>query len=123
MAIAKRESAESVEGRPLPLSLETEMAKTHTGNTQQINDLLYQALETEMGGIKLYEAAISCAVNDDLKEEWQGYLDETTTHRQVLLTVFEQLGRDHKAKVTGRENVANQGRWLVKTNEKSGREN
>jgi len=90
------------------------MAKAHTSNEQQTHDLLYQALETEMGGIKVYEAAIGCAINDDLKEEWQGYLDETTTHRQVLLTVFEQLGLDPDAKVPSREIVAHHGRSLVK---------
>ncbi|MBO9354451.1 hypothetical protein GG851_10640 [Bordetella petrii] len=90
------------------------MAKAHTSNEQQTHDLLYQALETEMGGIKVYEAAIGCAINDDLKEEWQGYLDETTTHRQVLLTVFEQLGLAPDAKVPSREIVAHHGRSLVK---------
>lgn len=90
------------------------MAKTHTSNTQQTTDLLYQALETELGGIKVYEAAISCAVNDDLKKEWEGYLEETTTHRQVLLTVFEQLGLDPQAKVPSREVVAHHGQSLVK---------
>jgi len=90
------------------------MAKAHTSDTQQTHDLLYQALETEMGGIKVYEAAISCAINDDLKEEWEGYLEETTTHRQVLLTVFEQLGLDPQAQVPSREIVAHHGESLVK---------
>ncbi len=90
------------------------MAKAHTSDTQQTHDLLYQALETEMGGIKVYEAAISCAINDDLKEEWEGYLEETTTHRQVLLTVFEQLGLDPQVQVPSREIVAHHGESLVK---------
>lgn len=89
------------------------MAKAHAAKTDQINDLLYQALETEMGGIKVYEAAISCAINDDLKEEWEGYLEETSTHRQVLLTVFEQLGLDPEAPVPSREIVAHHGQSLV----------
>lgn len=89
------------------------MAKTHAGNEAQIHDLLYQALETELGGRKVYEAAISCAVNDDLKKEWEGYLDETITHRTVLLTVFEQLGLDPEAKVPSREIVAHHGQSLV----------
>lgn len=90
------------------------MAKTSTSNAQQTTDLLYQALETEMGGIKVYEAAITCAINDDLKEEWEGYLDETATHRQVLLTVFDEIGLDPNAKVPSREVVAHHGRSLVK---------
>ena len=55
-------------------------------------DLLYQALETEQGGIKVYETAITCAVNDDLRKEWKEYLEETRTHEKVLLGVFERFG-------------------------------
>jgi len=90
------------------------MAKNHTGNQSQIHDLLYQALETEMGGIQVYQAAIGCAINDDLKKEWEGYLEETTTHRQVLLTVFEQLGLDPQASVPSRGIVKHHGQSLVK---------
>lgn len=89
------------------------MAKAKTGSPDQITDLLYQALETEMGGIQVYEAAISCALNEDLKEEWESYLDETTTHHQVLLTVFEQLGLDPNVRVPSREIVAHHGQSLV----------
>lgn len=80
----------------------------------QIHELLYQALETEMGGIEIYQTAIECAVNDDLREEWQGYLDETKTHRETLLTVFEKLGLDPEAQTPGRKVVAHIGNSLVK---------
>lgn len=46
------------------------MEKSQT-NVAQVHELLYQALETEMGGIKIYESAVQCAVNPDLKKEWQ----------------------------------------------------
>lgn len=49
----------------------------------QLNELLYQALETESGGIEIYQMALECAVNDDLREEWQGYLDETRRHYKM----------------------------------------
>jgi len=39
-----------------------------------MNELLYQALETEKGGIEVYRTALRCAVNDDLREEWEEYL-------------------------------------------------
>src|SRR5690606_4010627 len=90
------------------------MAKTASIKPNQVEDLLYQALETEMGGVQVYQAAIGCAINDDLKEEWQGYLEETTTHRQVLLTVFEQLGLDPDADVPSRAVVAHHGKSLDK---------
>ena len=66
--------------------------KHKAGNAQQIHELLYQALETEIGGLSVYETAVSCALNEDLKKEWKEYLEETRTHHRVLLTVFEQLG-------------------------------
>jgi rubrerythrin len=59
---------------------------------KQLHELLYQALETERGGIKIYETALSCAQNKDLKDEWEEYLEQTRTHEQVLLKVFEELG-------------------------------
>jgi rubrerythrin len=37
-------------------------------NTDQLNELLYQALETEQGGIQVYETALRCVVNEELQE-------------------------------------------------------
>ena len=34
---------------------------------EQLNELLYQALETELGGVQIYQAAVRCAINDELK--------------------------------------------------------
>jgi hypothetical protein len=36
---------------------------------EQVTELLYQALETEQGGVKVYQTALRCAVNDELKME------------------------------------------------------
>lgn len=36
---------------------------------ESVNELLYQALETEIGRIEIYSAAVGCAVNDELKKE------------------------------------------------------
>ncbi|KRA01979.1 MAG: hypothetical protein ACN6O5_25840 [Achromobacter sp.] len=88
--------------------------KRKTGNARQIKELLYQALETEIGGLAIYETAVSCAINEDLKKEWLGYLEETRTHRRVLLTVFEQLKLDPQAKSPGREVVRHLGESLVR---------
>ena len=35
-------------------------------NKGQVNELLYQALETELGGVQIYTKALTCAVNPDL---------------------------------------------------------
>jgi hypothetical protein len=58
----------------------------------QKNELLYQALETEKGGIEAYQMALCCAVEEDLKEEWEEYLEQTKRHYQILLGVFQELG-------------------------------
>ena len=35
-------------------------------NDEQVTELLYQALETEQGGVKVYQTALRCAVNGAL---------------------------------------------------------
>ena len=79
----------------------------------QVEELLLQALETERGGIKVYTAAIKAALNDDLKEEWEGYLEETRRHEQVLTRVFESIGLDTEMQSPGRDVVAHHGASLV----------
>ncbi|TNJ33252.1 hypothetical protein [Arenimonas terrae] len=79
----------------------------------QLEELLLQALETELGGIEVYTAAIECAVNDDLREEWQEYLEQTRRHHEVLINVFEQVGLDPEQRSPGREVVAHIGKSLV----------
>lgn len=81
---------------------------------EQLEELLLQALQTELGGIEVYTAAVECAVNDELREEWQEYLVQTRRHREVLLAVFEELGLDPEKTSPGREVVAHHGRSLVK---------
>lgn len=76
-------------------------------------DLLYQSLETEQGGIKIYETALECAVNDDLQEEWQKYLEQTRHHEQVLLGVFRTLGLDPEVRMPSRQIVGGIGASLV----------
>jgi rubrerythrin len=80
----------------------------------QVHELLLQALETERGGIKVYTAAVQAAQNEDLRKEWEEYLDETRTHEQVLTNVFAELGMDTEESSPGRVVVAHQGASLVK---------
>lgn len=78
-----------------------------------LQELLYQALETETGGIQVYEYALQNVQNGDLKKEWSEYLEQTRRHRQILLGVFESLGLDPEARTPGREVVAHLGASLV----------
>ena len=82
-------------------------------------ELLYQALETEIGRSEVYTNALENAQNDDLKKEWQEYLDQTKRHRQILLGVFESLGLDPEARTPGREIVAHLGASLVQAIQKA----
>ncbi|MBA3966467.1 MAG: hypothetical protein H0X47_11940 [Nitrospirales bacterium] len=81
--------------------------------TQQLNELLYQALETEAGGVQVYETAIRCAVNPDLKEEWQTYLEQTRTHEQIAREMVEKMGLDPAEDTPGRQVVRHKGESLV----------
>lgn len=90
-----------------------------TPATSQLVDLLYQSLETEQGGIKVYETAIRCAVNPDLRKEWEAYLDETRRHAQELLAVFADLGLDPDLRPPGREVVGGIGAALVTAMQKA----
>lgn len=84
---------------------------------KQLDELLYQALETELGGEQVYKMAISCALNEDLKEEWQGYLEETLNHQKILTDVFEKLKLDLKQQTPGRKVLNHIATSLVKAME------
>ena len=84
---------------------------------EELKQLLYEALETELGGVKVYEAAIQCAVNEDLKTEWQEYLEQTTNHVEIVRDLLEKLGLDPEAETPGRQVVRHIGQSLVKAME------
>lgn len=86
-------------------------------NTKGLNELLYQALETERGGINVYRTALRCVQNEELKEEWQKYLEQTENHERVLLEVFEKLALDPVQETPGRNVVRHIGQSLVKAME------
>lgn len=48
-----------------------------------------------------------------LNEEWEEYLEQTRTHEQVLLKVFEELGLNPETVTPGREVVVHIGDALV----------
>src|SRR6476659_5549484 len=77
-------------------------------------DLLYQALETEKGGVQVYTTALRCALNKDLREEWNEYLEQTKTHVQVVADILRGLGLDPNAETPGRKVVRYVGTSLVK---------
>lgn len=80
---------------------------------KQLEELLYQSLETERGGVEVYETAVRCAQNEDLKEEWEKYLEQTRNHEVVMLRVLEAFGLDEGTMTPGREIVQRKGQTLV----------
>lgn len=84
---------------------------------EQVIELLLQSLEHERGGMEVYETALKCAVNEDLKEEWEGYLEETAHHVEVLTDVCGTLGIDAAKETPGVLVVRHIGESLVKAME------
>lgn len=82
-------------------------------DNEQVTELLCQALETEIGGIQIYEHAVRCALNADLKGEWREYLDQTRNHERILRDVFRALKLDPEQETAGRRVVRHQGQSLV----------
>jgi len=80
-------------------------------------DLLYQALETEKGGVQVYATALRCASNKDLREEWSEYLEQTKSHVQIVTQILTSLGLDPDTETPGRAVVRYIGTSLVKAME------
>ena len=84
---------------------------------EQVRELLYQMLETEMGGVQVYTHAIQCAENEDLKEEWEEYLEQTKKHVEVVQQCMQTLGLDPNEETPGRQVVRHIGESLVQAME------
>jgi rubrerythrin len=80
---------------------------------QAVKELILQALEHEKGGVKVYATALKCVQNDDLKEEWERYHQETERHVQVLQDVCAQMQLDADEETPGRKIVRDMGASLV----------
>ena len=82
-------------------------------DVMQVTDLLYQALETELGGEQIYGRAVEAAVDHELREEWTKYLSETKHHQDVLMGVFQNLNLDPDHDTDSRRVVRHLGESLV----------
>ena len=83
-------------------------------DSQQLNDLVLQMMETERGGEQVYRAALRCALNPDLKKEWEEYLQATLTHQSVVRGLCDTLGLDPETQTPTRKVVQHIGASLVK---------
>jgi rubrerythrin len=84
---------------------------------EQITELLYQAYEVEQGGVKVYETALKCVENDELREEWEEYLEQTREHVNVVREVMEAFDLDPEVETPGRGVCRHLGESLVKAME------
>ena len=80
---------------------------------KMVKELLLQSLEHEMGGVKIYETALKCVLNEDLKEEWEKYHQETEHHVQVLHDVCTQMQIDPEEQTPGRQITRDKGAALI----------
>ena len=79
----------------------------------QLSELLLQSLEAEIGGTQVYETAIACALQPELRSEWEHYLQETRHHVEVLQRLCQACGIDAEAQTPGRMVVRHIGESLV----------
>jgi rubrerythrin len=86
---------------------------------KHVKELILQSLEHEKGGVQIYQTALRCAQNDDLREEWEKYLSETQTHVQILQDVCKAMKLNPEEKTPGREIVRDLGLSMVKAMEKA----
>jgi hypothetical protein len=84
---------------------------------EQIHELLYQALETELGGLQVYETALACASDGDLQKEWEEYRRQTTHHAELVEGALAAFGLDPETETPGRQVVRNIGQSLVRAME------
>jgi len=82
-----------------------------------MEELLYQSLETERGGIQIYATAVGCAKNDDLRKEWTKYLEQTQNHEVVMLRVLDHFGLDPETDTPGRQIIRTKAETLVRSME------
>jgi len=80
---------------------------------QTLKELILQSLEHERGGVNVYRTAIDSAVNENLREEWSKYLEQTRRHVQILESVCKKFEIDAESASPGRKVVHDLGAALV----------
>lgn len=78
-----------------------------------VRELLERALELARAGVRVYEAALGCAVRDQLEEQWQDDLSQIRRHERALRTAALSLGVDPEAETGLRLLVRRQAGSLI----------
>jgi len=80
---------------------------------KHVHELLYQLLETELGGVEVYETALECAQHESVRKEWQEYHEQTTRHVELAEEALRAFGLDPSTDTPGRLVVRSIGTALV----------
>jgi rubrerythrin len=78
-------------------------------DNNRVSELLLNSLETEIGGVQIYETALRCVANEDLRKEWEKYRDQTERHTEILRNVCSQMGVDLKMETRAEEGCETSG--------------
>lgn len=62
--------------------------------TQAVMDALSEFLMVEQCGLQLYRVALSRAQHEDLRDQYEEFLEETDQHRTILVELITKLGGD-----------------------------
>lgn len=79
----------------------------------QLKELLLQSLQHEKGGVLVYRTALECVLDNELREEWTGYLEQTLNHVKVLESTITTIGLDPGEMTPGCKIVEHTGSALV----------
>jgi ferritin-like metal-binding protein YciE len=80
---------------------------------EKLHEFLYELHETEKGGVLIYQAALKCAQNEDLKEEWEKYLEETKNHVEQTREILESFELEPDKDTPGRQVLRHLAQSLV----------
>ena len=80
---------------------------------EKLNALILHSIEHERGGARVYESAIQCALNEDLRDGWTAHLDQARRHLSTLERVCEVLQLDPDEPSPGRDVVRTFGAALL----------
>lgn len=92
------------------IGTESEIA---VNNRKQLDELVLQSLEHKRSGLLVYEVAVNCAQNPELRERWQRHMSETQSHIDTLERLCSELGIDSESDTPGRQVVRHIGQALV----------
>jgi hypothetical protein len=82
---------------------------------RSVRDVLLEALETELGNAQVYSTAVECAIDEDLREDWEEHLERSQQHVSVLRAVLAGAQIEEDEETPGRAFVKRLDQTLVRT--------